>query len=326
MPISRKIVDEIRPRSWSEFIGQDLIVEYSKRWIDQRNMPDVICVGPPGSGKTTWIKIMASNMFGGVDVWSGIYSDLLVLNASDDRGIDVVRTTIKDWASAAPQVSTNPFRILVLEEGDKLTKDAQDALRSTVEDCSATCRFIYSGNDDSYIDAIKSRCAMLRFNALPLDKAMAYFQMVASKYKVKVSKNVVELIAIYYEGDIRRMFNDCLEKLIGIDHEVTIADLDFTSDVKNICMEINKIMESTKPPKDKYFEARKYFTSMHSKTHFNLRQFLKSLHDTMGPMAFDLAEYFSEIDDRLRESERNKEIHVGALLARIAKNGKQTTN
>jgi len=315
-----KVVNQMRPRS---FAGVSGLAKYKiiwQDWLDNKSMPDCIFVGPPGSGKTTCMLILVSEMFGGYDMWDGPnHPDFLMLNASDERGIDVVRGKIKDFASASQPKTNVPFRIVVLEEGDQLTRDAQDALRHTVEQLSPFVRFIFLGNDETYIPAIKSRCAMFRFPALSAAECSAYFIKACQKYGVKYAAEVPQVVGLAYEGDMRRMLNDCFEKVRFHKDVVQLKDLDFSSSVKMVAVDVLAALVAPGDPAKKYADARKRFTSEHAKARFNLRDFVLELENLAGEMSFDLAEYFSIIDDRLRASERNKEIHVGALLAAIAK-------
>jgi replication factor C small subunit len=315
-----KVVNQMRPRSMAGVYGLEQYKVTWQEWMENKSMPDCIYVGPPGSGKTTSMLINVSEMFGGYDVWDGPnHPDFLMLNASDERGIDVVRGKIKEFASANQPKANVPFRIVVLEEGDQLTTDAQNALRHTIEQLSAFVRFIFLGNDETYIDAIKSRCAIFRFPALTAAECTGYFKKAAEKYGVKLGAGVAEAAGLFYEGDMRRMLNDCFEKIRFHKGVVEIKDLDFSSSVKATVNDILALLLAPGEAPAKYVNARKKFTSEHAKYHFDLRDFVSTLENTMGEMSFDFAEYFSTIDDRLRTSQRNKEVHVGALLAAIAR-------
>ena len=317
-----KAVDELRPRSFGGIVGQEKEVAYMQDWVENKSMPNIIMSGPPGSGKTTACLCLCSGMLDGYDVWDApTHKDYLRLNASDERGIDVVRTKLKDFAFVDATATGVPFRIIVLEEGDQLTKDAQQTLRFVTE-APAFCRFIFVGNDETYIKAIKSRCAILRFHPLPVEQMAAYFDQACEKYGIKIEEGLSHIIATYYEGDMRAMFNDTFEKIRFKKNTVTMADLDLTTTTKAIATEILALLlQKDKAPNERYWDARKKFTSAHGKERFDLRDFLLTLEELMGDMSFDTAEYFSDIDDRLRSSERNKEVHVGALLALIARGG-----
>lgn len=319
------LVDIDIPHQLDKIVGQDKIIATSKRWIGMKDMPHVILVGPPGCGKSTWARAMASEMFGGVDLWNEKHNDFREFNASDERGIDVVRGEIKDFASAGPAKDV-PFRIVFLDEADKITGDAQHAMRNTVERYSDRCRFIMSGNRADYIEPMVSRAATFRFQAIPPEPFAKRIQEVAIKAGIHFDKddgmNVMNAIIDYYKGDLRKAINDCLEKLRGIDHPVIMNDLDFGNDISSVITTIKKILvdDITDSPKMKYEGARAFFEREHARLQFDIRDFIKHLHDAIGVMSLPVARAFSEVDDRIRAG-GTKDVHVGYLLAVIADGG-----
>ena len=133
-------IEKYRPKVLDDVVGHHEIVERLKAYVGTINMPHLMFAGPAGTGKTTCAIALTKQMFG--DDWQTNFQEL---NASDQRGIDVVRKTIKDFARTAP-LGTLPFKIIFLDEADALTSDAQAALRRTMEKYSGTCRFILSCN------------------------------------------------------------------------------------------------------------------------------------------------------------------------------------
>ena len=155
MSDSSIFIEKYRPQNFEEFVGQDIIVNRIKSFVENKNIPHLIFTGSPGTGKTTLSLIIARSLFG--NNWR---DNFLELNSSDDRGINVVRETIKDFARTKPILNT-PYKIILLDESDALTREAQHALRRTMENYSNTCRFILSCNYSSkLIDPIISRCAI----------------------------------------------------------------------------------------------------------------------------------------------------------------------
>ncbi len=195
-------VEKYRPRNLSEIVGQREIVERLKSYVKSKSMPHLLFAGPAGTGKTTSAIALAREMFG--DAWRMSFHEL---NASDERGINVVRTKIKEYARTAAPNDVG-FKIIFLDEADALTPDAQAALRRTMEKYSRTCRFILSCNYSSkIIDPIQSRCAVFRFKPLEEEELEARLRYIAEKE----GKNIedVALKAIYFVsgGDMRRAIN-----------------------------------------------------------------------------------------------------------------------
>lgn len=194
-------VEKYRPRKLSEVIGQKAIVERLVSYVRTRSMPHMLFAGPAGSGKTTCAMALAREMYG--DGWR---NNLIELNASDERGIDVVRGKIKDFARAA--TIGGDFKIIFLDEADSLTSDAQAALRRTMERYTATCRFILSCNYSSkIIEPIQSRCAVFRFKPLTEADVKVYLMRIASAEVFEVKQDGLDAITSLAAGDLRKATN-----------------------------------------------------------------------------------------------------------------------
>jgi len=193
--------EKYRPRDFSEIKGQSEIVERIKAFVDNKNMPHLLFTGPAGTGKSSLSLVTVKKMFG--DKWRDNY---LELNASDERGIDVVRQKVKDFART--KALTNMFKIIFLDEADALTKDAQHALRRTMENYANSCRFILSCNFSSkIIDPIQSRCAIFRFKLLKREDIISIIENIAAKEGLEIDKSAIDALYGISGGDCRRMVN-----------------------------------------------------------------------------------------------------------------------
>lgn len=194
--------EKYRPKEFSDIRGQQEIVRKVKAFIEQRNMPHLLFTGPAGVGKTSLSLVIARKLFG--EHWR---ENVLELNASDERGIDVVRVKVKDFARTRA-IGDVPFKIIYLDECDALTKDAQQALRRTMENYAATTRFILSCNYSSkIIDPIQSRCAVFRFQPLPKEDVFAIIDGIAKQEKVTVDAEAKTALYEVSGGDCRRLEN-----------------------------------------------------------------------------------------------------------------------
>lgn len=184
-------------------------------FVAQKNLPHLLFAGPPGVGKSTLALVIARELFG--EHWR---QNFLELNASDERGIDVVRVKVKDFARTKA-LGDVPFKIIFLDECDALTKEAQQALRRTMENYTATCRFILAANYSSkIIDPIQSRCAVFRFRPLPEQEVAAIIDAIARHEKLKIAPETKKALFQVSEGDCRRLEN-ILQSCAAMQSEIT---------------------------------------------------------------------------------------------------------
>ncbi|HLE54076.1 MAG TPA: replication factor C small subunit [Thermoplasmata archaeon] len=195
-------LEKYRPKTLSDVVGQEDIVERLQSYVKAGNLPHLLFAGPAGVGKTTCALALARDMF--KEDWQQNYNEL---NSSDERGIDVVRQKIKDIARLAPFGGT-PFKIIFLDEADNLTADAQAALRRTMETYTKTSRFILSANYSSrLIEPIQSRCAVFRFRPLRPEAIQEYVTRIAKAEKLKITDEGMEALVYVAQGDMRRAVN-----------------------------------------------------------------------------------------------------------------------
>ncbi len=195
-------IEKYRPAVLADIVGQDEIVERLTSYVRIGNLPHLLFTGSAGVGKTTAAVTLAKEFF--KDSWQMNFREL---NASDERGIDVVRNQIKQFARTTP-LGDATFKILFLDEADALTTDAQAALRRTMESYAQTCRFILSCNYSSkIIDPIQSRCAIYRFKPLGGDAVKEEIRRIAGREGLTISAGAMDAIVYIAQGDMRKAIN-----------------------------------------------------------------------------------------------------------------------
>lgn len=232
--------EKYRPKDFVDVLGQERIVPRIKSLVEKGSMPHLLFSGPAGVGKTSLALVIARRLYG--EDWS---SNFLEMNASDERGIDIVRNKIKDFARTRA-IAEVPFKIIYLDECDSLTKEAQQALRRTMENYSRTCRFILSCNYSSkIIDPIQSRCAIFRFRPLDKKDLIEILKMIAKNEKLKIRDNALEIIYEISGGDARKAENilqGCASMTNEID-EKTVYEVTSAAEPKEI-IEVLKLSVS----------------------------------------------------------------------------------
>jgi replication factor C small subunit len=194
--------EKYRPQTFEEIKGQEKIVERVQAFVNQKNMPHILLAGPAGIGKSSMALVIAKQLFG--ESWR---YNFLELNASDERGIDVVRNTIKDFAKIK-SLGNAPFKIIFLDECDSLTKEAQQALRRTMENFVLTTRFILSCNYSSkIIDPIQSRCTVFRFKPLTKEQIQSYVEAIGQKENIIIAPDIFDALIDVSNGDVRKVTN-----------------------------------------------------------------------------------------------------------------------
>ena len=200
--VSEIWTEKYRPSKFNEVIGQDNITKKVESLTNSLNIPHLLFAGPAGTGKSTLALIVVKELFGAN--WKENY---LELNASDERGINIVRDKVKNFARTK-SLGNIPFKIIFLDEADALTPEAQQALRRTMENYSTTCRFILSCNYSSkIIDPIQSRCAIFRFKLLEKKDIEIIIRKIEIGEKLQISPEAIEPIYEGSEGDCRRCIN-----------------------------------------------------------------------------------------------------------------------
>lgn len=194
--------EKYRPKKFEELVGQEEVVKRVKSLVNSLNIPHLLFAGPAGTGKSTLALIIVRQLF--KETWRENY---LELNASDERGIDVVRLKVKDFARTKP-LGDVPFKVIFLDEADALTREAQQALRRTMENYTSTCRFILSCNYSSKIlDPIQSRCVVFRFKLLEKKDVKKRIEFITQNEGLNITPEAFDALYEYSEGDFRRVIN-----------------------------------------------------------------------------------------------------------------------
>lgn len=195
-------LEKYRPQKLDEVIGQEVAVGRMKAFLKSKNIPHLLLAGPPGCGKSTTVLALARELYG--DAMGQCFMEL---NSSDERGIDVVRGKVKDFARTL-SLTDVPYRLILLDEADQLTDDAQHALRRTMEKYSENTRFALSANYSSkIIEPIQSRCAIFRFRPLENESVKKIVEKIAKSEKISLDDKAMEAIVYVADGDARRATN-----------------------------------------------------------------------------------------------------------------------
>lgn len=218
-------IEKYRPTLLCDIVGNSETIKRFAVFAEQGNLPNIIIAGPPGTGKTTSILCLARAML--KDSFSNA---VLELNASDERGIDVVRTRIKTFSQQRVTLPSGKHKIVILDEADSMTSGAQQAMRRIMEVYSRTTRFALACNDsEKIIEAIQSRCAVLRYSRLSDAEILSRVLEICDKENVSRTDEGLEAIVFTAQGDMRQGINNLQSThtgfgLVNSEHVFKICD------------------------------------------------------------------------------------------------------
>ena len=318
MPLSNVMwVEKYRPKKMTELVNQKEVVGSINSMLkNQSELRHLLFSGSAGVGKTTAALCLSSEILR--EHWR---TYTLELNASDERGINMVRERVKKFSRFAGLDTEIPFKIIILDEADEMTHDAQTALRRIIEDTSKICRFILIANNLSKIIApIQSRCVVFKFTRISDKEIISQLKFIAKQEKIKTDEKGLQAICDCTNGDLRHAINilqaaassgDVTESIVK-----SVVGLTKTTDVQDVLKLAldGKISDS----RDKMIELIKVYGMSESDflKYINQAAFNSKTNNLEGVL-----ETIAKYDYRILVG-ANPEIQLSALLAELAKFGK----
>jgi replication factor C small subunit len=310
-------VEKYRPKKISEIVNQkEIMGSLGALLKNQSEMPHLLFSGSAGVGKTSTAICISRDILG--KYWQD-YS--LELNASDERGIGMVRDKVKKFSRFAGLDTEIPFKIIILDEADEMTSDAQTALRRIIEDTAKYCRFILIANNLSkIIEPIQSRCVVFKFTRISNKEISSQLKFIAQKEKIKADEKGLETISDYADGDIRHAINILQAAAstgsIDVSSVKSVVGLTKTKDVQDVLKLAldGKISDA----REKMIELIKVYGMSESDflKYINQAVFASKTNNIEG-----ILEIIAKYDYRILVG-ANPEIQLSALLAELTKFGK----
>ncbi|TRM88057.1 replication factor C small subunit [Sulfolobus sp. C3] len=307
--------EKYRPRSLDDIVNQKEIVERLKKFVKEKNMPHLLFAGPPGTGKTTAALALVHDLYG-----ESYVEYFLELNASDERGIDVIRNKVKEFARTVAPTNV-PFKVVLLDEADNMTADAQQALRRTMELYTESTMFILACNYLSkIIEPIQSRTALFRFYPLKREDIVSRLAYILKNEKVEYDQKALDTIYDITMGDMRKSINilqaasaygkvtvDSVYKVLGLAQPKEIREM------------LNLALQG------KFMQAREKLKTLLVVHGLSGEDIIKQIHRELTSSDLQISDelrvllldYIGEAEFRIIEG-ADDEIQLSATLAKIA--------
>jgi replication factor C small subunit len=308
--------EKYRPKSLSEVVNQKEIVKAISNLVKSPDLPHMLFAGSAGVGKTTTALCIARELLG--DDWP---KNTLSLNASDERGIKMVRERVKEFAASIKLAGDKEFgkpKIIILDEADEMTSEAQTALRRIIEDSASTTRFIIVCNYLSQIiEPIQSRCVVFRFTRLPKEEVVEHLKWICENEKVKYDEKAIAQVFDATGGDLRHAIN-VLQAAAGMG-SVSPSNVNAAVGLsgRSRVGEVIKLAIS-----GKFNDARIKLLELTQVYGLSETDFMKYASQEMYDMKIEkveeLAELMAEYDYRLAAG-AHPDIQLAALLAQMGK-------
>ena len=310
-------VEKYRPQKISELVNQkEIMGSINSMLKNQSELPHLLFSGSAGVGKTTAALCVSREILG--EHWKDY---TLELNASDERGINMVRERVKKFSRFAGLDTKIPFKVIILDEADEMTTDAQTALRRIIEDTAKICRFILIANNLSkIIEPIQSRCVVFKFAKISTKEILSQLKSISKREKIKADEKGLCTISDYADGDLRHAIN--ILQAAASSGSVTestvksVVGLTKTKDVTDVLKLAldGKITDG----RDKMIELIKVYGM--SESDF-LKYITQAVFNSKSSNLGEMLEIIAKYDYRVLVG-ANPEIQLSALLAELAKIGK----
>ncbi|KAK6183804.1 hypothetical protein SNE40_006401 [Patella caerulea] len=305
-------VEKYRPKQLDDLISHVDIINTISKFVKEDRLPHLLFYGPPGTGKTSTILAVAKQIYSPKE----FNSMVLELNASDDRGIGIVRGQVLSFASTRT-IFKSGFKIVILDEADAMTNDAQNALRRVIEKFTENTRFCIICNYLSkIIPALQSRCTRFRFGPLTTEQMVPRLEYVIGQEAIKVSADGMKACVTLASGDMRKALNILQSTSMAFDevnedNVYTCVGHPLRRDIENI---VNWILN------ENFTTAYKNLTEIKTAKGLALQDVLTEIHqyvhriDLPVKVKMHLLEKMADIEYRLALGTREK-IQMSSLIA-----------